>query len=87
MFYEIGRKISAIKKFEICCCCYGFCDSSHAQNYGIGKIRNCTTRPLYVDIVKYSLFIFVPTFEENGIFMLGVVFFIQSIFGNQNNSF
>ena len=28
-----------------------------------------------------------PTFEENGIFMLGVVFFIQSIFADRNNSF
>ena len=29
----------------------------------------------------------VPTFEENGIFMLGVVFFIQSIFTDPNNNF
>ena len=28
-----------------------------------------------------------PTFEENGILVLGVVFFIQSTFANQNNSF
>ena len=30
--------------------------------------------------------IFVPTFEENGIFMLGVVFFIQPIFAYRNHS-
>ena len=29
----------------------------------------------------------VPIFEDNGKFMLGVLFFIQSIFGNRNNSF
>ena len=28
-----------------------------------------------------------PTFEENGIFMLGVVSFIQSKFADRNNSF
>ena len=33
-----------------------------------------------------GLVIFVPTFE-NGIFMLGMVFFIQSIFANRNLSF
>ena len=31
--------------------------------------------------------IFAPTFEENGIFMLGIVFFIQSIFTDRNNNF
>ena len=31
-------------------------------------------------------FIFVPTFEQNGIFMLGVVFY-SVIFADRNNSF
>ena len=29
----------------------------------------------------FSEIIIAPTFEENGIFMLGLVFFIQSVFG------
>ena len=29
----------------------------------------------------------VPTFDENGIFMLGVVFFIQSTFADRNSNF
>ena len=29
----------------------------------------------------------VPTFEENGILKFGVVFFIQSNFGDRNNNF
>ena len=33
------------------------------------------------------MLLIVPTFEENGMFMLGVVFFIQSIFADRNNSF
>ena len=36
---------------------------------------------------KMTIFkFFVPTFEENGIFMLGLVFFIQSVFANRNHS-
>ena len=31
-------------------------------------------------------FFFVPTFEEIGISKLGVVFLLQSIFANRNNS-
>ena len=31
--------------------------------------------------------VFVPTFEENEIFVLGVVFYVQPTFLNQNNSF
>ena len=34
-----------------------------------------------------SSLVFVPTFGENGIFKLGVVFFIQSIFADRNNTF
>ena len=37
------------------------------------------------DLLLVSLF--VPTFEENGIFMLGEFFFIQSILTDRNNSF
>ena len=33
-----------------------------------------------------SINVIVPTFEENGIFMLGV-FFIQSTFADRNNSY
>ena len=31
--------------------------------------------------------IFVPAFEENEIFVLGVVFYVQPTFVNRNNSF
>ena len=34
-----------------------------------------------------AIYFIVPTLEENGIFILGLVFFIQSIFGDRNNSF
>ena len=33
------------------------------------------------------MIVFVPTFEENGIFMLGVFFFIQSIFVDRIDNF
>ena len=42
---------------------------------------------LSVLVGKHCLRVIVPTFEENGIFMLGVVFFIQSIFADRNNNF
>ena len=35
---------------------------------------------------KFQILV-VPIFEENGIFMLVVVFFIQSIFTDRNNNF
>ena len=35
---------------------------------------------------KFQILV-VPIFEENGIFMLDVVFFIQSIFTDRNNNF
>ena len=44
---------------------------------------------LYVrklDVFKSHIF-FIPTFKENGIFMLGVVLFVQSILDDQNNNF
>ena len=36
---------------------------------------------------KVSLFVTVPIFKENGIFLLRLIFFTQSIFGDRNKIF